>query len=588
VIPALLFQKWRADRARIGPWLEEKFGNAGRTHHMPCLSGNTVLEYTAEGQHSQLPAAPASPGRTLLASVEWNSFIEGVTIPRQVTLMRRPQLLLLLPLLLPVVACNAQSPQVDRQPAVAGQFYPDNPVDLRRTVEDLFGRAVAPGEPAHIAALIVPHAGYVYSGGVAASGFNQIDPDREFDNVFLIGSSHHVGFEGASVYCSGDFVSPLGTVRVNRKLGEGLVQKDKVFSDRSDAHVPEHSLEVQLPFLQTRLKHPFRIVPILLGTDNPETCRKIAAALHPYLTEKNLFVISTDFSHYPAYDAAVKVDKATADAIVSNSPAALIRTLQQNEESGTTGLATSLCGWSSVLTLLYMTSEEKDLEYRIIQYKNSGDAAVGNKKSVVGYYAITAARRDARAQSSFTLSKGEKAALLTLARRTVEAFVTANTVPAVMEGELSEGLMTPCGAFVTLTRHGTLRGCIGRFDAPDPLYKVVQQMSVASATHDSRFEPVSPAELRDLEYEISVLSPMKKINSIDQIELGKHGIYIRKGMRSGTFLPQVAMETGWTKEEFLGHCARDKAGIGWDGWKDADLYIYEALVFSEKEHFDSP
>ncbi|MCD4730505.1 MAG: AmmeMemoRadiSam system protein A, partial [Bacteroidales bacterium] len=128
-----------------------------------------------------------------------------------------------------------------------------------------------------------------------------------------------------------------------------------------------------------------------------------------------------------------------------------------------------------------------------------------------------------------------------------------------------------------------LRGCIGRFDAEQPLYEVVQQMAIASSTQDTRFTPVMEYELQDLEVEISVLTPMKKINSIDEIELGKHGIYIKQGYRTGTFLPQVAKDTGWTLEEFLGHCARDKAGIGWDGWEDADIYIYEAIVFSESD-----
>jgi AmmeMemoRadiSam system protein A len=115
-----------------------------------------------------------------------------------------------------------------------------------------------------------------------------------------------------------------------------------------------------------------------------------------------------------------------------------------------------------------------------------------------------------------------------------------------------------------------------------PLYEVVQAMTIASSTKDHRFSPVDESELTKIEIEISVLSPMVKISSIDQIELGKHGIYIIKGNRSGTFLPQVATETGWNLEEFLGHCARDKAGIGWEGWKNADLYIYEAIVFSEE------
>jgi AmmeMemoRadiSam system protein B/AmmeMemoRadiSam system protein A len=498
------------------------------------------------------------------------------------------RMLLLLPLLLLGVACSAQQRQVDRQPAVAGQFYPGNPEELRQSLDDFFANAVPRNDPADVVALIVPHAGYVYSGQVAASGFNQIDPHRKYDNIFVIGTSHHLAFEGASVYCSGDFVTPLGTVKVNRSLGEDLIRKDGVFSSRTDVHLPEHSLEVQLPFLQTRLKKPFQIVPILLGTSRPETCRKIAAALRPFFSEKNLFVISSDFSHYPPYDAAVRVDRATADAIVSKSPDVLMHTLQQNAESGTPGLETSLCGWSSVLTLLYLTSLEKDIEYHAIQYKNSGDALAGNKQSVVGYYAIVATRGDPPAPSSFGLTTEEKATLLALARGTVEACVSDLPIPTVKVAELSKALTTPCGAFVTLTKRGNLRGCIGRFNAQEPLWEVIQQMSIASATQDPRFEPVVSGELRDIEIEISVLSPMRKITSIDEIELGRHGIYIRKGARSGTFLPQVAEQTGWTKEEFLGHCAQDKAGIGWEGWKDADLYIYEALVFSEKGHTASP
>ena len=136
---------------------------------------------------------------------------------------------------------------------------------------------------------------------------------------------------------------------------------------------------------------------------------------------------------------------------------------------------------------------------------------------------------------------------------------------------------------MTLNEHHQLRGCIGRFDADEPLFKVVQCMAAASASQDYRFSPVEPSEVKNLQIEISVLTPMRKISSIDQFELGKQGIYMKKGNRAGTFLPQVAQETNWTKEEFLGHCAQDKAGIGWDGWKDAELYVYEALVFGEPE-----
>jgi hypothetical protein len=147
----------------------------------------------------------------------------------------------------------------------------------------------------------------------------------------------------------------------------------------------------------------------------------------------------------------------------------------------------------------------------------------------------------------------------------------------------SATMITPCGAFVTLKEKGELRGCIGRFTSEEPLYQVIREMAVAAATQDTRFTPVTGSEIPGLEIEISVLSPMKKIHSIDEIILGKHGIYIKKGWASGTFLPQVATETGWTREEFLGHCSRDKAGIGWNGWKDADIFIYTAEVFAENE-----
>lgn len=434
----------------------------------------------------------------------------------------------------------------------------------------------------HIRAVIVPHAGYVFSGQVAASAFNQVDPKALYDNVFVLGTSHHVRFDGAAIYDKGNFLTPLGTVRVNRKLAGELEKTSPFFLTRDDAHAPEHCLEVELPFLQYRLGSKLQIVPILLGTDNPQTCRAIAEALRPYFTEKNLFVVSSDFSHYPPYAEAVKADKATEEAIVANSPDRLLRTLQENDEQHIPDFVTSLCGWPSVLTFLDLTAGRGEYAFEPVEYKNSGDSPYGAKDRVVGYWAIVVSGKTAGHQS-FELKGNDKKALLRIARETVDEYVTTGAVPEVQATELSPTLRTPCGAFVTLRKRGALRGCIGRFDATDPLYRVVQQMAVASSTEDYRFAPVEPNELDEIDIEISVLTPMRRIASINEITLGKHGIYIRKGARSGTFLPQVAEETGWTKEEFLGHCAQDKAGIGWDGWKDAELYTYEALVFSETD-----
>jgi AmmeMemoRadiSam system protein A len=257
--------------------------------------------------------------------------------------------------------------------------------------------------------------------------------------------------------------------------------------------------------------------------------------------------------------------------------------MDRSMAGGIPNLATCMCGWSGVLTLLSMTEKNPEYQYRIVQYKNSGDTEAGSKGQVVGYYAIAVSSNRKNSTSGFRLEAPDKRELLRIARSTVEEYVRNRRVPDIDPGKVSPRLATNCGAFVTLHERGELRGCIGRFGAEEPLYKVVQQMAVAASTEDYRFSPVQSGELSSLEIEISVLTPMRKIGSVDEIAPGTHGIYIKKGDRSGTFLPQVATETGWSREELLGHCARDKAGIGWDGWKDAEIFVYEALVFSEKE-----
>ncbi len=247
-------------------------------------------------------------------------------------------------------------------------------------------------------------------------------------------------------------------------------------------------------------------------------------------------------------------------------------------------LATCACGWTSILTLLDITHDDPKLEYKFVAYKNSGDTGPGDKSKVVGYNSIVVTSiNSAEVDSQFKLSENDKKELLKIARTTLNSYISDNKIPDLVTQDYSNDIKIPCGAFVTLNKKNQLRGCIGKFDATEPLYKVIQQMTIASATQDPRFAPVKKSELHDIEIEISVLTPMQKIDSTAQIRLGRDGIYIKKGNRTGTFLPQVAEETGWTLQEFLGHCARDKAGLGWDGWKDADIYTYQAEVFEEKE-----
>ena len=481
---------------------------------------------------------------------------------------------------LPIASISQTS---DRKAAWANQFYPGDAGELRSTLRDLFVHAVPTKVTGAVVAIVVPHAGYVYSGGVAASAYNQIDPQRRFENIFILGPSHRVGFEGASVYTDGNYLSPFGSVRVNTTLGKQLVAASRSFSSRTDAHLEEHSIEVQIPFLQHRLGKEIRIVPIVVGASSQATCKEIADALRPYFNQKNLFVFSTDFSHYPSYKDAIRVDKHTAEAIASRSPGNLLTAMKENAESRAPNLSTSLCGWPCILTLMSLVEDDPGIRIDIIDYKNSGDAVGGQKDQVVGYYAMAVSHQNAEEPAAFDLTDREKKQLLVLARKTIEQQVGRHALTPLEPADWSPTLQTKCGAFVTLRKQGQLRGCIGRFDATEPLFKVVQQMAIASSTEDYRFPPVSVAEVGRLEIEISVLTPMRRIKSADEFQLGKHGIYMKKGSRAGTFLPQVASETGWSRDEFLGHCAQDKAGIGWEGWKDAELYVYEALIFSEKD-----
>lgn len=489
-----------------------------------------------------------------------------------------------------VIECNSQSDKmqaqdcIDREAVVAGSFYSNDSTELRAQLKELFSQAVKTKTHGEVLAIISPHAGYVYSGKVAASAYNQVNTDKQYENIFILTASHREVFAGASIYNKGDYITPLGKAKVNIDLANKLIEENKIFIHNSEAHAAEHSLEVQLPFLQYILGDHFKMIPIVTGTQNLHDVKQIAKVLKPYFNEKNLFIVSTDFSHYPKYEDAVKVDKRTGDAVLANSVSAVLNAIKENSSAQVENLLTSLCGWPAVLTVLSITEQDRSIEVTPVDYQNSGDA-VGDKSRVVGYHAIAFEKKKMKnmSEDQFIITDEEKRKLLGIARNTIDEYLATGSYSHPDQTELTKTLKLSCGAFVTLHKQGQLRGCIGRFVADEPLYEIVQKMSIAAATEDRRFSRVEPHELKELDLEISVLTPLKKIDSIDEIEMGRHGIYIKKGFASGTFLPQVAIETGWTKEEFLGYCARNKAGLGWDGWKDADIYIYEALVFDEDE-----
>jgi AmmeMemoRadiSam system protein B/AmmeMemoRadiSam system protein A len=481
-----------------------------------------------------------------------------------------------------------QNGQADREPVAAGRFYSADKKTLTNDLSQLFAGNENKIASPNVRAIISPHAGYVFSGKIAAAAFAAIEPDRHYKNIFIIGSSHVMAFNGASVYNTGDYLTPLGRMKVNREIGEKLKSGNSCFRFPVTSHSQEHSLEVQIPFIQYYFKDPPPIVPIIIGTDNKSTIREIATALKPYFNSENLFIISSDFSHYPSYTDANIIDKATADAILSGNTETFLSTLQKNSAKGIQGLATSMCGWTSGLTLLYLTEKDNGLDFKKIAYCNSGDSQYGNNEEVVGYNAIivtekkTAPDASGNSENEVSFTSAEKDMLFSIARGSISKILNENKRQIIDPATVPPALKKQMGAFVTLKIKGVLRGCIGRFISTDPLYEIVNQMAEASAFEDNRFSPLTKNEFEKTDIEISVLGPLKKISDTSEIVLGKHGIYIKKDYRTGTMLPQVAIEQKWSREEFLGYTSREKAGLGWLGWKDAEIYIYEAVVLEEK------
>ena len=420
----------------------------------------------------------------------------------------------------------------------ANRFYEGNPQKLSEEVAHFLSRHQAGDTDQDVAALIVPHAGYYYSGHVAAKAFKQLNPERKYKRIFLLGPSHHAWLDGASVDTKADlYATPLGHVAVDKETAQALIEADKVFTYEEDAHAQEHCLEVQLPFLQQQLGKVPPIVPIIIATNDFGRLKQMATALKPYFNKENLFVISSDFSHYPSYEDAISIDGMTGKAIERGDVRELISTVEANAASGTSGLATSACG---LFAIVRKTDQQGD---------------------------------------EFLLTDEDKQQLKRIAAESIKAHFEGQKVDAQALSNGYPTLQKQCGAFVSLHKNGRLRGCIGHFGEDVPLYEIVTEMARAAAFEDPRFLSVTREEFDELEIEISVLTPMRRIYSLDEFELHRHGIYIRKGFHSGTYLPQVADEVNWTKEEFVSHCSQDKAGLGWDGWKDAELYVYEAIVF---------
>jgi len=472
-----------------------------------------------------------------------------------------------------------QKEEIIRAPAVAGAFYPAQEKVLAIQVDGFLEKVELGDLKGVPQILILPHAGYMYSGGVAAYGAKSIQGE-DFTKVVLIGPSHTDWFEGVSIYEKGSWSTPLGLVEVDEDFAQKLIKENEKIFFWEKAHSEEHCLEVELPFLQRTLKD-FKIVPIIMGAPSKQNTEILARALTKYIDEKTLIVISSDLVHYPRYEIANEVDRKTIEAILTGDVELFEKAIEESMSKGYENLGTCACGAEPIKVGLLLAKKLGLNEIKLLKYANSGDVT-GDHSRVVGYAAIAFSQIKEQPEEGF--SDQERQILLKIARESIEVYLKNKKIPDIEVA--SPGLTRPQGAFVTLRKNHQLRGCIGRIEEHEtPLYKVVSEMAIAAATQDARFRPVELKEMEDVNIEISVLSPPKKIKDpTKEIELGKHGVIIKQGFRSGVFLPQVAVETGWDLEEFMGQLSSQKTGLARDSWKtgQVDIYVFTAEVFEEK------
>ena len=455
---------------------------------------------------------------------------------------------------------------------LAGRWYPASKAALEKEITRYLDGAKPDRIDGDIFAIIAPHAGYEFSGPVAAYSYKAV-MNRGIKTVVVIGCAHRTAFDGMSIYDRGSFETPLGPIKVDTALAAEIKESSPAISFYPEAFSGENSIEMQLAFIQVALG-PVEIVPIVFGSQSFDDIMILAEALAKALKNRKdcLVVASTDLSHYHSYEEANRID---ARAISSLST---MNAKQLNDEVRS-GIS-EMCSVMSVAAAVSAAGKLGFGKVDILKYANSADTT-GDKRHVVGYLSAVI-YKEKNGEARQMLNETQRKRLLQIARESIVSYVRDGTQKNFIEKDtlLNENM----GAFVTLHEGGELRGCIGNMAGRGPLYKTVASMAIEAATGDQRFSPVSAREIEKLDIEISVLSPLKKVASFNDVKIPGHGVIIRSGFRSGVYLPQVATETGWTRDEFLTSLCSHKAGLPPDAWKDpkTEIYIFTAEVFQEK------
>ncbi len=495
-----------------------------------------------------------------------------------------------------------------RRAAVAGAFYPGDAGVLKSFVARELEAASVPRCPGRVVGLIAPHAGYEFSGAVAAHAYKTVE-GLHYDVVVLVGPSHRMSFKGAVLPESRAWETPLGVVEVDQDLAEELVHASpSLFVNDDRPHAQEHSLEVQLPFVQVALVGA-KILPVLIHDFSPETCKAVADALVQAVTGKKvLLVASTDLAHYPSSDRCRDVDLKTV-ALIERAD---VEGLYAWEEKATRefaeeNVACAICGLGPVAVVLSV-GKQLGLDRIVrLKYANSGQVNPATIDRSVGYAALAlcasklppaesgkaagrqlgqageAKMSDAPLGSADNLTDEQKKRLLVLAREAITRWVRDRSTVEVPMDDLA--FREPRAVFVTLRKGNALRGCIGTLEPVAPLGEAVVDSAVSAATRDPRFRPVGPDEVANLDIHISVLSPLRTVSDPREIVLGKHGIVVRRGYQSGVFLPEVPLEQGWDLETTLSILCVEKAGLPADAWKrGAELRVFTTQSFGEEEY----
>ncbi len=485
-------------------------------------------------------------------------------------------------------ACGTPRATDIRTPSVAGKFYPADPEKLRHAIQLFLNDSVRIPMETPVA-ILVPHAGYIYAGQVYADAYRQV-MGRHYDVIVILGVNHTApGFTGVSLGPYSAYRTPLGDAPVDEEIIAGLLSECRDCNRDRQAQATEHSIEVQVPFIQVLFPNA-KIVPAILHPQDMAMCSRFGQSLANVLKNRQaLIVISSDLSHYPDSDNAARADRETLDGIATLDPlkiASLMQTLNFPK------LETRACGEASILAGLTAAKALGAKQAIAAGYANSGDVAVGDRSRAVGYGAMVLAAGSTANNlkalerptppSRFTpLQDGEKRELLKLARETIQRYLDTQTVP--LARNFPARLNYRQGAFVTLKKGGQLRGCIGHIPPDTDLCKAVSAAALLSAFEDSRFLPVQADELGSIEIEVSALTPLKPIRSADEIAVGRDGVLIVKEGSSAIYLPQVAPENNWDRDEMLDNLCR-KGGWPAGCWKqDARLQTFQADVFSESQ-----